>query len=60
MKKNDRALALLRQAIEQWGERVENDFEDINGADAVDWLVAFIQDAQDIAKVEGFKNGLKR
>lgn len=56
----DKALALLKQAIEQWGQRVDDGDEDINGTDAVDWLCAFIQDAQDIAKVKGFKGLLKR
>ena len=54
------ALALLEQAVEQWGERIDDEEQDINGADAVDWLSAFIQDAQDILKIEGFKGLLKR
>lgn len=54
------AKVLLRQALDQWGERVDADEEEINGADAVDWLCGFIQDAQDILKIGGFNGLLKR
>lgn len=46
------AYNLLEQAVEQWAGRFETE-EDINGADAVDWLSEFIEEAQAIVERKG-------
>lgn len=45
----DTALTLLRDAVDQWAGRFESE-EDINGADAVDWLGEFIEAAGKVVK----------
>lgn len=53
------AFKLLAEAVAQWGTVVDDEDESINGADAVDWLVEFISDAQSIVRRPGFKGFLK-
>lgn len=43
--KGQKAIELLRAAIEQWEDRFDDE-SDINGADCVDWLAQFIMDAR--------------
>ena len=38
---------LLEYAVQQWGSMIDND-EDINGGDAVEWLVDFITDVREV------------
>jgi hypothetical protein len=42
---------LLEMAVDEWGDRFETE-EDINGADAVDWLAEFIEQAKATLKRE--------
>jgi hypothetical protein len=60
MTKEKKALELLKQAIGDWGDAVDDTDQDINGAEAVEWLCQFIQGAQDIVRAKGFKGLLKR
>lgn len=47
--KTPQVVGLLRSAVDQWAGRFKSE-EDINGADCVDWLAEFIEDAQKILK----------
>jgi hypothetical protein len=55
----DKALALLRDALDRWGPSVDDPTREIRGADAVEWLCDFIENAQAILQRKEF-NGLLR
>ena len=47
----DAAIDLLQSAIDQWAGRFDSE-EDINGADAVDWLADFVEQAKSVLEVK--------
>lgn len=53
------ALRLIREAVEDWGDLVDDPDTKIQGSDAVEWLCEFIRAAQDIIKDPKFKGELK-
>jgi hypothetical protein len=55
----DKAIALLNEALDRWGATVDDTDADLNGADAVEWLCGFIEEAQTILQREGFTGLLK-
>lgn len=55
MNKKDRAqlhkeaYALLTDAVDRWAKQLDSD-EEIEGSEAVDWLVCFVKQARFIVK----------
>lgn len=56
----EQALKVLEKLIEDWGEAFDDPDEDVSGSDAVEGLSAAVQNAQDVLKLPGFKDVLKR